>query len=95
VVAGSPEGVVMIEAGANQLPERDIIEAIDFGYEAVRDLITAQRELIDQLGIPLVTREAPAVNETVQNFLREQAKEEIKQILCQFTLSKTERDEKL
>jgi polyribonucleotide nucleotidyltransferase len=95
VVAGSPEGVVMIEAGANQLPERDIIEAIDFGYEAVRDLITAQRELIDQLGIPLVTREAPAVNETVHNFLKEQAKEEIKQILCQFTLSKTERDEKL
>lgn len=95
VVAGSPEGVVMIEAGANQLPERDIIEAIDFGYEAVRDLITAQRELIDQLGIPLVTREAPVVNETVQNFLKEQAKEEIKQILCQFTLSKTERDEKL
>jgi polyribonucleotide nucleotidyltransferase len=95
VVAGSPEGVVMIEAGANQLPERDIIEAIDFGYEAVRDLITAQRELIDQLGIPLVTREAPTVNETVQNFLKEQAKEEIKQILCQFTLSKTERDEKL
>ena len=95
VVAGSPEGVVMIEAGANQLPERDIIEAIDFGYEAVRDLITAQRELIDQLGIPLVTREAPVVNETVQNFLKEQAKEEIKQILSQFTLSKTERDEKL
>jgi polyribonucleotide nucleotidyltransferase len=95
VVAGSPEGVVMIEAGANQLPERDLIEAIDFGYEAVRDLISAQRELIDQLGIPLVTREAPAVNETVQNFLKEQAKEEIKQILCQFTLSKTERDEKL
>ncbi|CCI16750.1 MAG: polyribonucleotide nucleotidyltransferase [Microcystis sp. M54BS1] len=95
VVAGSPEGVVMIEAGANQLPERDIIEAIDFGYEAVRDLITAQRELIDQLGIPLVTREAPVVNETVHNFLKEQAKEEIKQILCQFTLSKTERDEKL
>lgn len=95
VVAGSPEGVVMIEAGANQLPERDIIEAIDFGYEAVRDLITAQRELIDQLGIPLVTREAPAVNETVHNFLQEQAKEEIKQILCQFSLTKTERDEKL
>lgn len=95
VVAGSPEGVVMIEAGANQLPERDIIEAIDFGYEAVRDLITAQRELIDQLGIPLIIREVPAVNETVQNFLKEQAKEEIKGILCQFTLSKTERDEKL
>ena len=31
VVAGTPDGVVMVEAGANQLPEQDIIEAIDFG----------------------------------------------------------------
>jgi polyribonucleotide nucleotidyltransferase len=35
VIAGSPDGVIMVEAGANQLPEQDIIEAIDFGYEAV------------------------------------------------------------
>ena len=39
IVAGSPDGVIMVEAGANQLPEQDIIEAIDFGYEVVRDLI--------------------------------------------------------
>ncbi|MGC1197884.1 MAG: polyribonucleotide nucleotidyltransferase, partial [Geitlerinemataceae cyanobacterium] len=38
VVAGSPNGVIMVEAGANQLPEQDIIEAIDFGYEAACDL---------------------------------------------------------
>ena len=29
VVAGSPDGIVMIEAGANQLSEQDTIEAID------------------------------------------------------------------
>jgi len=40
----------MVEAGANQLPEQDIIEAIDFGYEAVRELIQAQKELIAELG---------------------------------------------
>ncbi len=48
----------MVEAGANQLPEQDVIEAIDFGYEAVRDLIQAQRELIAEFGIELV-QEAP------------------------------------
>jgi polyribonucleotide nucleotidyltransferase len=55
VVAGTPDGVVMVEAGANQLPEQDVIEAIDFGYEAVRDLIKAQQELMQELGIEIAT----------------------------------------
>ena len=42
VVAGSPNGR-MIEAGANQLSEQDTIEAIDFGYEAVTELINSRR----------------------------------------------------
>ena len=41
----------MVEASANQLPEQDIIEAIDFGYEAACDSIQAQRELMEELGI--------------------------------------------
>ena len=48
VVAGSPEGIVMIEAG-NQLSEQDTIEAIDFGYEAVSELIKAQEDLLKDL----------------------------------------------
>ncbi|NET53578.1 MAG: polyribonucleotide nucleotidyltransferase, partial [Merismopedia sp. SIO2A8] len=51
VVAGSPDGVIMVEAGANQLPEQDIIEAIDFGYEVVQDLIKGQLDLIKDQGI--------------------------------------------
>jgi len=43
VVAGSPDGIVMIEAGANQLSEQDTIEAIDFGYEAVTELINLKK----------------------------------------------------
>ena len=46
VVAGTPDGVVMVEAGANQLPEGDVIEAIDFGYEAVCELIKAQENIL-------------------------------------------------
>ena len=57
VVAGSPDGVIMVEASANQLPEQDIIEAIDFGYEAACDLIQAQREIMAELGIDLVVEE--------------------------------------
>ncbi|MFB2973337.1 polyribonucleotide nucleotidyltransferase [Aerosakkonema sp. BLCC-F183] len=92
VVAGSPEGVIMVEAGANELPEADIIEAIDFGYEAVRDLIAAQQELMKELGIELTQEAAPEVDATLENFIRDRVSEPIKNILSQFELDKSARD---
>ncbi|NEN92434.1 MAG: polyribonucleotide nucleotidyltransferase [Okeania sp. SIO3H1] len=95
VVAGSPQGVIMVEAGANQLPEQDIIEAIDFGYEAVCDLIQAQREIIAEMGIELVESEAPEVDPTLEEYIKDKATDSIKQILSEYDLDKNQRDEKL
>lgn len=92
IVAGSPDGVIMVEAGANQLPERDIIEAIDFGYEAVRDLIQAQLDLVEELGLKIVHEAPPEVDQTLENYIRDRASAEIKKILSQFELTKPERD---
>ncbi|WYM00715.1 MAG: polyribonucleotide nucleotidyltransferase [Gloeotrichia echinulata DVL01] len=92
VVAGSPDGVIMVEAGANQLPERDIIEAIDFGYEAVRDLIKAQEDLIAELGLEIIQAVPPEVDPILENFISDRASVEIKKILAQFELTKPERD---
>ncbi|MBW4667601.1 MAG: polyribonucleotide nucleotidyltransferase [Cyanomargarita calcarea GSE-NOS-MK-12-04C] len=92
IVAGSPHGVIMVEAGANQLPERDIIEAIDFGYEAVRDLIKAQEELIEELGLRIIQEIPPEMDSTLENFIRSSARDDIKKILAQFELGKTDRD---
>ena len=92
VVAGSPDGVIMVEAGANQLPERDIIEAIDFGYEAVRDLIQAQLDLIAELGIEMV-KEAPSEeDQTLLNFISDRATASVKEILARFEKDKNVRD---
>ncbi|MEM8779417.1 MAG: polyribonucleotide nucleotidyltransferase [Cyanobacteria bacterium P01_G01_bin.49] len=95
VVAGSPDGVVMVEAGANQLPEQDIIEAIDFGYEAVRDLIKAQREVMEELNIELAVAEPPAINEALEKFISDRAAESIKKVLVQYDFDKAQRDEAL
>ena len=96
VVAGTPDGVVMVEAGANQLPEQDIIEAIEFGYEAILELIKAQQDLIQELGIEMVIEEpAEEENEAVVNFIGEKASEDIKKVLAQFDLDKNGRDEAL
>ncbi|MGF1536507.1 MAG: polyribonucleotide nucleotidyltransferase [Elainellaceae cyanobacterium] len=95
VVAGSPDGVIMVEAGANQLPERDVIEAIDFGYEVVRDLIQAQRDVLEELGIKPVQAEPPVVDSKLEEFVRDRATEDVKQVLTRFEQTKGDRDEAL
>lgn len=95
VVAGSPDGVIMVEAGANQLPEQDIIEAIDFGYEAACDLIQAQREIIEELGLEIVVAEPPEVDETLENLIRDRGTDKIKQVLQSYDFDKKQRDEAL
>ena len=95
VVAGTPDGVVMVEAGAQQLPEQDMIEAIDFGYEAVGELIRHQKETLEALGIEQVIPEAPAEDTTVPNYLTKKCSKDIGGVLAQFTLSKKERDTQL
>ncbi|MBE9162216.1 MULTISPECIES: polyribonucleotide nucleotidyltransferase [Microcoleaceae] len=92
VVAGSPDGVIMVEASANQLPEQDIIEAIDFGYEAACDLIQAQREIMAELGIDLVVEERPSPDMALENFIRDRAQEPIRIILSRFEKDKTVRN---
>jgi polyribonucleotide nucleotidyltransferase len=95
VVAGTPQGVVMVEAGANQLPEQDVIEAIDFGYEAVCELIKAQQNLLKELGIEQVIPEPQVIDPTLPNFLEQECAGGIGEVLKQFSQTKTERDEKL
>ncbi len=95
VVAGTPDGIVMVEAGANQLPEQDVIEAIDFAYEAIQELINAQRELIQELGIEIVTAPTPTEDESLTNFISDRATVEIKHILAQYDFDKKARDEAL
>ena len=95
VVAGTPEGVIMVEAGANQLPEQDVIEAIDFGYEAVCELIKAQQNLLKELGIEQVIPEAQVVDATLPSFLEKECAKGIGEVLKQFSQTKPERDEKL
>jgi polyribonucleotide nucleotidyltransferase len=96
VVAGTPDGVVMVEAGADQLPEQDVIEAIDFGYEAVNELIKAQISLLTELGLqPTPIPEPKESDTTLPIFLEKQCGKGIGEVLQQFELSKPQRDEKL
>ncbi len=95
VVAGTPDGVVMVEAGANQLSEQDVIEAIDFGYEAITELINAQKEVLKESGIKQEMPEAPEVDDTISNYLEKNCTKSISEVLKNFEQTKEERDNKI
>ncbi len=94
VVAGCADGVIMVEAGANQLPEKDVVEAIEFGFEAIQELLKAQQQVFADLNITPVELPPPPVNEELVAFVAEQAQEEIRSVLRQF-LDKTSREQQL
>ncbi len=92
VVAGTAEGIIMVEAGANQLPEADMIEAIDFGYEAVLELIKAQLELLQELGIALPEIITPATDLTLENFIANTVKDKVAQVVASCEKDRSVRD---
>jgi len=95
VVAGTAEGIIMVEAGANQLPEADMIEAIDFGYEAVLELIKAQIDLLQELGIALPEIVAPETDPTLENFIANTVKDKVAQVVASCEKDRNVRDEAL
>ena len=50
VVAGTEEAILMVEAGANEIPEAEILDALDIAHEEIKKLCALQRELAARVG---------------------------------------------
>src|SRR5947208_6229870 len=62
VVAGTEDAILMVEAGANEIPEAEILDALDIAHDAIKKLCAAQRELAAQVGKEKLVIEAPQVD---------------------------------
>ena len=51
VVAGTKDGIMMVEAGANEVTEEQVVEAIAFAFEAMQPAIKLQQELVEKVGV--------------------------------------------
>src|ERR1700679_830764 len=50
VVAGTEEAILMVEAGANEIPEAEILDALDIAHAAIKKLCALQRDLAAKVG---------------------------------------------
>jgi polyribonucleotide nucleotidyltransferase len=51
-VAGTEEGIVMVEAGAQQASEEEVLKAIEYGHECCKKIAAGIRELVAKAGKP-------------------------------------------
>ncbi len=51
IVAGTDKGVMMVEAGANEVSEELIVKALEFGHKAYQPAVKLQKELIKKLKV--------------------------------------------
>src|SRR6058998_45366 len=48
VVAGSADSIVMVEGGALEVSEDDVVEALNIAHKGIRELVAAQEELMQK-----------------------------------------------
>ena len=71
IVAGTDEAILMVEAGANEIPEAEILDALDIAHDAIKKICAAQRELAEKAGKPKMTVEAPQIDEQLLAQIRD------------------------
>jgi polyribonucleotide nucleotidyltransferase len=59
VVAGSEDAIVMVEAGAREVPEAVILDAIQHAHSEIRKIVEAEKELFGRLGLEKRSFQAP------------------------------------
>jgi polyribonucleotide nucleotidyltransferase len=70
IVAGTEEAILMVEAGANEIPEAEILDALDIAHAEIKKLCALQRELADKVGKKKKVFETIAVDEAVLGVIR-------------------------
>jgi len=69
-VAGTEDAILMVEAGAREIPEAEILDALDIAHDEIKKLCALQRELAERVGKPklqfVATQVDPAVLEAVR-----------------------------
>lgn len=66
VVAGTKDGVMMVEAGAAEVTEEEVAEAIAFAQDVIQPAIKLQQELVEKVGVTKMEYELVLPDESIQ-----------------------------
>ncbi len=77
VVAGTEEGIVMVEAGAQQVSEAEVLGAIEFGHECCKKIAVGIRQLMKLAGKPKREFVSPVLDEKLYEQVAKEARADL------------------
>ena len=76
-VAGTKDAVNMVESGSKEVSEDDMLDAIIFGHEAIKELIEFQEEIIKEVGKEKMVYEVLDIETSLREEVEAMAKKEM------------------
>lgn len=77
IVAGTKDAINMVEAGANEVPEETMLEAIMFGHNEIKRLIAFQEEIAAQVGKAKTEVKLYVLDADLEKSIREMAEKDL------------------
>ena len=77
VVAGTEDGIVMVEAGAQQASEEQVLEAIEYGHQSCKKIVAGIRELVAKTGKTKWSYTPPEINKELYAQIEKQIRAEL------------------
>ncbi|MEG0994868.1 MAG: polyribonucleotide nucleotidyltransferase [Bacilli bacterium] len=68
-VSGTMNAINMVEAGSKEVSEEDMLEAIMFGHEAIKELIQFQLDIIKEIGLPKMEFLNKEIDSELKNYI--------------------------
>lgn len=93
VVSGTKDAIMMVEAGANEIPEEVILDAIMFAHEEIKEIIAFIDEVVAEVGKPKMEIELYKVPEEIEADVREYAESKMREAV--HTVEKMQRLENM
>ncbi len=83
IVAATDEAIIMVEAGAGEVPESRVLDALDLAHQEIRRIIAVQRELMAAAGRPKIAVKLASADPELNRIVRERAVPLIRAALAQ------------
>lgn len=81
VVAGTKDAVMMVEAGASEVSEEKVLDAIMMGHEEIKNIIQLQEEMVNQVGTDKMVFEEPEEGKDLEEAVNKFASGKIEEVL--------------
>jgi polyribonucleotide nucleotidyltransferase len=77
-VAGTKQAINMVEAGAKEVSEEDMVNALQFGFDRIKELCAIEEEVIAAVAKPKMEVVLYAIDENVKKYVDEHAADDIR-----------------